>query len=329
MSTTRYRLYGLTVGSPWTLPCPRADDHQRADVRLQAGTRARFSRARLHQHPSHRSEDWFRCRRLPDGTTYLRWTGLFEFLISANGRTILYNRLDSASQESFNVYLLGQVISFSLLAFGLEPLHGTAVVVDGGAIAFLGNCGYGKSTLGAAFLARGFPVLTDDLVVLKEGEEGWSVHRGIPRIKLFPAMARRVLRSHSTGTPMNNGTPKLVLPLKGPQIAGDTVPLRALYVLSDPKRRERTRQEVRIEALSGGEAFLELLRAAFNLIVIDRERLATQFAIGTRLAGSIPVRRLIYPRKVSTLPDVCDAVLADLKTQLPHKEPATFRTRLG
>jgi hypothetical protein len=224
--------------------------------------------------------------------------------------------------------LLGQVISFSLLAFGLEPLHGTAVVVEGGAVVFLGNCGYGKSTLGAAFLARGFPVLTDDLVVLQEGEEGWSVHRGIPRIKLFPAMARRVFRSQSTGTPMNDGTSKLVLPLKGPQVAGETVPLRAFYVLSDPKPRERP-LHVRIGALSGGEAFLELLRAAFNLIVIDRERLATQFAIATRLAGSLPVRRLTYPRKLSALSGVCDAVLADLKTQPRRKAPATSRTRPG
>ena len=59
------------------------------------------------------------------------------------------------------------MLSFSLLSLGYEPLHATAVVVDGEAVAFLGDCGYGKSTLGAAFLARGFPLLTDDVLALE------------------------------------------------------------------------------------------------------------------------------------------------------------------
>jgi hypothetical protein len=249
---------------------------------------------------------------LPGGTTYLRWTGLFEFLISSSGRQILYHRLEHANQESFNVYLLGQVLSFSLLAFGVEALHGTAVVVDGEAIVFLGDCGYGKSTLGAAFLARGFPILTDDLIVLDEGKRRWSVYRGIPCIKLFPSIARRVLKSKLVGAPMNHGTSKLVLPLDGSQMAPATVPLKGLYVLSDPKPHTRP-ERVRIERLSGGEAFLALIRAAFNLIVLERPRFANQFAIATRLARSVPVRRLTYPRQFSALPTVCDAVLEDLR----------------
>ena len=37
-----------------------------------------------------------------------------------------------------------------------QPLHATAVVVGGGAVAFLGDSGYGKSTLGASFVRENF-----------------------------------------------------------------------------------------------------------------------------------------------------------------------------
>jgi len=54
------------------------------------------------------------------------------------------------------------------------------------------------------------------------------------------------------------------------------------------------------------------LGAAFNLTVTDRGRLESQFTFATRLSSSVPVRRLTYPRRLAALPEVCDALLADL-----------------
>ena len=312
-ASANYRLCGLTLQSSLVLPCPLAGSRARPDVRLRAGSAADFARPRKEAGAAGHVRDWFHSRRLADGNTYLRWTGLFEFLISPDGRQIRYRRLQHASRESFSVYLLGQVLSFSLVAFGIEPLHGTVVVVDGEAIAFLGDCGYGKSTLGAALLARGFPVLTDDLIVLEKRGAGWAVHPGIPRLKLFPSVARRLFGPSLEGTLMIRGTSKLVLPLSAGQTVRRLVPLRALYVLSEPgPRGSRRPARVRFERLSGREAFLEVIRAAFNLLVVERGRLAAQFAFAARVVATVPVRRLTYPRRLSSLPAVCDILLADL-----------------
>jgi hypothetical protein len=253
--------------------------------------------------------DWFRSRILADGTVYLRWAGLFEFLISANGRLIWYRRLGRATPEAFRVYLLGQVLSFSLLAFGVEPLHGTVVVVDGEAVAFLGDCGHGKSTLGAALLARGFPILTDDLVVVSQTDAGFAVQAGIPRIKLFPQVSREVLGTPCVGERMNPDTEKIVLPLRGPRAYRRPAPLRALYVLSDPALPGN---RIEITPLSGAEAMLETVRNTFNTNVTDSARLARQFRFARDLVGTVPVKRLRYPRSLAALPDVCSALLADL-----------------
>jgi hypothetical protein len=209
------------------------------------------------------------------------------------------------------------VLSFSLLSYGCDPLHATAVVIDGEAVAFLGNCGYGKSTLGAAFVARGFPILTDDVLALRAQNGRWMAHAGPQRVKLFPSVARKVL-TRSNGDPLNPDTSKLVLPLRNGEAASRTVPIKALYVLSDPKpRRSAKRPRVHIAPLHGPAAFLALTRSAFNLIQTDRPRLANHFTIAARLAAEVPLKRLVYPRRFEALDTVCNAVLQDARKMVP------------
>ena len=57
-------------------------------------------------------------------------------------------------------------------------LHASAVVVDGGAVLFLGHSTAGKSTL-ARILAANFPVLADDAVFAARDSQGkWRVVEG-------------------------------------------------------------------------------------------------------------------------------------------------------
>ncbi len=305
-AATRYRVYGLVLEGPIPLSCPRANAQVQTDVWLRPGIARRFERARgLTKRPS--TSQWFECHRLSDGATYLKWSGLFEFLISPDARTIEYLPLGDATDESLTTYLLGQVLSFSLLSRGSEPLHATAVVIDGEAVAFLGDCGYGKSTLGAAFLARGFPILTDDLLALEARDGRWLAHAGPPRLKLFPSVARKIL-ARADGKHLNAGTSKLLLPLSGTEASSRPIPLKAIYVLPGPGRRQA---RIGITALKGQKAFLEITRGAFNLMRVDRARLTSQFTTATQLVRDVPVRKLFYPRRLSRLDDVCEAVIAD------------------
>lgn len=313
-ATRRYRLYGLVLEGALALECAPAEPDADADVRLLPASARRFADIRKRLPISTRPRQWFECRRLDDDATYLLWDGLFEFLISADGRTIEYHRLAKGTRESLATYLLGQVLSFSLLSRGYEPLHATAVVINGEAVAFLGDCGYGKSTIGAAFVGRGCPVLTDDVLALDFGDGRWMAHAGPPRLKLFPSVAKKTL-ARSNGRSLNPGTTKLVLPLSDAQASQDAVPLRAFYVLPEPPSRETARPtRIGVTPVEGQAAFLEIVRAAFNLIRVDRARLANQFAIASRLAGEVPMRRLAYPRRLSLLNAVCDAVIADVDT---------------
>jgi hypothetical protein len=312
-STLGYRLYGFTLSSTLALPFPLVLERRAPSVVMRASAEARFASARREfATTTPASDNWFCYKRLSNGSTYLHWDGLFEFLISADGRRILYRRLKHGTSESLTVYLLGPVLSFSLLARRIEPLHGTATVIDGSAVVFVGGCGQGKSTLAAALLATGFPVLTDDLVALAPRGSQWMVYRGLPRLKIFPSIARRVLNVEARKPQLNDRTSKLVLPLNGGYSRRAMVPVKCIYVLDQPSG-QTTQPGVRIEPLAPREAFLEIVGAAFNLAVVDRERLANQFVFARRLAADVPLRRLIYPRRLSALSAVCEAVLEDVK----------------
>jgi hypothetical protein len=302
-----YSLYGLAIETELDLPCkPAHDILTRPLVRLRAADPARL--AWLEQRRRSDSPVWGEYHRTPEGEIGLRWAGLFSFAISSDGHDVYFVPAGDVPADSLFAYLLGQVLSFPLLSFGFEPLHATAVVIDGEAIAFVGDCGYGKSTLAAGFVARGVPVLSDDLLVLEPANGRWLAHPGIPRLKLFPEAARQLLGPETDGVPMNAHTSKLVLPLADDRAVLQPVPLRAMYALSDP-REEST--SIAIEPVKGAAAFLEVTRAAFNLQVLDAPRLANQFAFAERIAADVPVRRLTYPRSLDRLPAVCDSILAD------------------
>jgi hypothetical protein len=55
-----------------------------------------------------------------------------------------------------------------------------------------------------------------------------------------------------------------------------------------------------------------LLRHTFNSHVVDTDRLQRQFALATGIAAVVPVKLLSYPRDLSLLASVRDAVVADL-----------------
>ena len=308
-----YRIYGICLKSHWPLPGHERSPPDLADVELFEATPAVFSDASREAEKQSDREDWFRHVRLPDGSDYLHWSGLFEFLVSPDGRRIACRALSGASRESFQTYLLGQVLSFALLKQGIEPLHATTVVIDGQAVAFLGDCGYGKSSLAAAFLQVGYALLTDDLLNLKQEEDQFVAYPGPPRIKLFPDIARSLLGERVNGTLMNSGTSKMVIPLdrNGKMYRQEPLPLRAIYVLTPPPRSSRI-PRISIRSLSPRRAFIEMLKGTFNTIVMEPARLERQFDLATRLAARVPVRSLSYPRDLRRISQVRESILREL-----------------
>lgn len=168
-----YGVYGISLRSDMPLALSEHRGSSLAQIELRCAPPETFSTGNVDsdlQCPA----DWYQFAHRADGSYYVRWRDLGQFRVSSDGGVVEYHRAPEAPLESFQVYLLNQAISFALVQQGFEPLHATTVIVDGEAIALLGDSGYGKSTLAAAFLQAGHGLLTDDLLLLRPGSAGWK-----------------------------------------------------------------------------------------------------------------------------------------------------------
>ena len=305
-----HQLYGIRIRTPWPLPYAARKADVAWDVEFVAGDPEVLAQASKFVPASERSS-WYQRAILPDGSYYCRWVDLLEFLVSANGRRIEARFLKYAAEEAFQAYLLVQGLSFSMVHMGREPLHATAVLTDHGLVAFMGESGRGKSTLGALFVEAGFPLLTDDLLVLAPTDGGFLAHPGPPRIKLYRKIAVQIFGAAYQGVPMNPATEKLIIPLTARQSVTEPQVLRALYQICDARTGGRRRSPF-IRRVSPPRAFTKILEATMNGWAGDSERPKQMFEFATDLVQTVPIKTISYPRNRDEMWRVRDAVLEDL-----------------
>jgi hypothetical protein len=157
-------------------------------------------------------------------------------------------------------------------------------------------------------------LLTDDLLVIKEHDasrHGFLAYPGPPRIKLYPKITTALLGKRFAGVPMNPRTRKQVIPLTAFQSGVAPIPLKTIYVLRPPARRRQSNR-ITIRSLSQRRALLQLITNTFNHMVVEPGRLARQFNQAGQLSRSIPIKSLSYPRDLSRLPAVLEAIQSDL-----------------
>lgn len=119
--------------------------------------------------------------------------GLFVIIDNRNicwinsGNQIVINPDHGVDEGYLRVLILGPILSFLLHQKGYLILHGSAININGGAIALLGDNGAGKSTTMFALQKRGYESITDDILTIKfdEKDEPW-VFPSFPRLKLCP-----------------------------------------------------------------------------------------------------------------------------------------------
>jgi hypothetical protein len=306
-----YGVYGITLRSQIPLALPVHFGAGLAEIELQIRGPEYFSEAVADTPLEWSRFSTYQYAHLKSGGSYVRWKGIGEFLVSADGRSITCGRMHGSLEESFQVYLLGQALSFALVRSGFEPFHATCVVVNGEAVAFLGDSGFGKSSLAAYFLSAGDRLLTDDLLLLQERPEGFLAYPGPPRIKLLPDMARKYLGGVDLGIRMNSAASKLILPLDRGKVCESPMMLSAIYQLSPPQETADT-QAVEFKSLTSREAFLELSCNTFNYAILDGARARRQIKETARIVNTVPVKRLLHPRLLSALPSVRQAIIKDL-----------------
>ena len=244
----------------------------------------------------------------------LRFSEVADFYVADDH--IAYRLIDPAYAFTIELRLLGIVLAFWHERRGIPMLHASAVVVDGRGAGFMATNSGGKSTLAAALMQRGHPMLTDDVLGLRAGAGGVEGLPGYPAMRMWPDQAAHFVAAPETLPRAHPGHAKLRLPIDDPAGFGRfhdaTAPMHAIYL---PERRRPDDPDERVElvALSPQAAVMELVRGTFLPHVVERVGLATtRLALLGRMVRHVRVVRLRYPHGIARLPLVCDAIAADV-----------------
>ena len=232
-----YQAYELSISSELELPgLPEAPASSSIDVEIL-------------QRPLARPE--LLCS--PDGKRIgAFFHDLARFLIE-DGRRIMVDIVGDVEEDVIAARVLGEIFATLLRQRGLLVLHACAVEKEGEAIAFVGESGWGKSTLAEAFCQRGYSLVTDDVLALSfEGSQPTLVS-SYPEIRLRTDSAEFLVPDGSGLSPIERNGPKLAR--SGMALSQPGTPLASLYVL-EPRFRSTTS----VVDLAPSDALIDLVK---------------------------------------------------------------------
>ena len=181
------------------------------------------------------------------------------------GQRVTVTPHHSASERKIVLFLLGSVIGIICHQRRLMPLHASAILVNGRAIAFCGHSGIGKSTLVSHLAARGHAMLCDDVCVVSLD----ATHRphafpGLPTARLWRDAAEQL--GYDCGTldlvvddRDKYHTPRPAIGTSGP------FPLDRIYMISDGRGND----EPPFVPLKGVHAVQTLMNETYRKVYLD------------------------------------------------------------
>ncbi len=223
-------------------------------------------------------------------------------VVSDDGGAITFDPPKGLADAELAHLLLHQILPRALSRRGRFVLHACAVETGRGVIGLLGASGMGKSTLAAAFCARGCRLVADDALAIDVTHDSVRVSPTADGLRLWEHMAVDLQ------LPGEASDPRRKRRVPAPLAAG-SMPLVRLLLLG-----EGVPGPAHTVAVSPAKARVALLSQVFRLDISDTGESRRLFDMAHRLAERVPVRRLEYPDGIEFLDSAVRAALLDLET---------------
>ena len=236
------------------------------------------------------------------------WPGLGAFVFRPGSRDVrVWPEADARHEEISDTFdrLLQPVI---LQALGKQALHAAASVGPTGTIAFCGNAGSGKSTLGFAMRQAGYRQLADDALVLQLEEDRVSVCP-LP----FAPRLRPASRLHF-GYAGQNPAPRV-------DVRPADLVLSSIFLLRQDDQIGRPR----LALLPQAQAFSAVLAHAYRYDAQDRSHTRRLVDSYLAMVSLVPVFALQYRPDLQQLPQLIE-IIQDAAGSSNAKS-STFRLR--
>jgi hypothetical protein len=178
-----------------------------------------------------------------------------------------------------------------LQALGKQALHAAASVGPSGTIAFCGNTGSGKSTLGFAMGQAGYRQLADDALVLQLEQD---------RVRVCPLPFAPRLRAASR--PHFGYSDEI--PASRVDLRPDDLVLSAIFLLRQDEQTERSR----LALLPQAQAFSALLAHAYCYDAQDPNHTRRLVDSYLAIVSLVPVFALQYRPDLQRLPQLIEMI---------------------
>lgn len=236
-----------------------------------------------------------------------------QFVVDRAGTRIWVEWPDTLSLQDISTYLFGPVMGWVLRLRGFLCLHASAVAVNGGAVAFVGESGGGKSTTAAGFAQRGHAVLADDVVAIFGPPGSLLVTPSYPELRLWPDSAAAIYGSdngRSESMPTKEKS-RLDLRQRGQRFQDEPLPLAAVYILNDAHAAGRDD----LRTLTHREALMTLVANTHAGRLLDKKARKQEFELLAALVARVRVCEVFRGADLAQLPRLCDAILSHLENQ--------------
>ena len=251
--------------------------------------------------------------------TYLRFPELADFVISSDGTRLGIWTQPCTSDDTVRHLLLDQVLPRLLDHKGKLIIHAGAVRVNKHAIAFIGETGAGKSTLTASFHLNGFPLLSDDGLLITADPTGARVLPTYSSLRLWPDSVAELYTDTPLMTPMAHYSTKQRLTIEEPaEEKVEALPLAAIFLLASKEVHKK--ENIRITRLRPIDSCMTIISNSFQLDVNDKQRAIDRLKDAATISQSVPVYRLEYERDFSALSDLRAAILKQIRRNPPSSE---------
>ena len=252
---------------------------------------------------------WASFYRLNNGVL-IAFPGLADFRISSDGKRIDVYPYTNVSRATVETLLVTQAQPLALSKQGKLVLHGSAVDIDGLAIAFVGASGMGKSTLATGFAQNGFPFMTDDSVQVVASASGYVVMPSHESIRLWHDSHNALLDDTTELAPQPEHTTKVrVLSNVSLPHCATARPLKAIYFLTN-----YITEDTKIMSQAPAASLLGLVQSSFLLDNQLPEDYYAQFEMLSDLVSQVNCFTLSYPRAYHALDELISQVVKHTQT---------------
>ncbi len=244
---------------------------------------------------------------LADERLILDFAGAVRALVDFASREVcVFGLRSDVTGETLQHFWADLALPALLAHEGALVIHAGAICSEGMAFAFLGNSGFGKSTLTASFGIAGFEILSDDSVIAAFNEGTYTIEATYSGLRLLTDSLNALVPSDAATSPVAHYTDKKRIDsCRSLAFTENAFPLATVFVLAEPDGSN----DIRIRPMSSLDHCIALLASSFALNPGDKVRAQSRLEQVAAMANRVPAFELCYPRDYARLPMVREAIL--------------------